>query len=179
MELNNPIIPKFIIISLSSLILYELMIIFEYIIIVKNKTRFQNNVLIFTMIKYFINILFVLYINRIYIKKIKENKYYNFVKVSIFIFNIWIINLYSNLEKCGIFTPIIVIEFMLYSISSFVILISFLNTLRIGPENTQHLNNAEVIIDIPQLALHANNIEITNTQLPEAYQINISINNRL
>lgn len=180
MELNNPIIPKLIILSLLSLILYELIIIFEYIITVKNKTTFQTNVLIFVIIKYFINILFVIYINRIYIKKMKEYKYYNFVKVTIFIFNTWIINLYSNFRKCGIFRPVIVIEFMLYSILCFVILLSVFNTLRVQPQqNKPQNNNTEVIIDIPQLALPANNIEITNTQLPEAYQINISINNRL
>lgn len=179
MELNNPIIPKFIILSLSSLILYELILIFEYLINVKDKTKFENTVLIFIIIKYFINISFLIYINRIYIKKMKENKYYNFLLLGAFIFNIWIIHIFIHFKKCGIFRTVVVIEFILFSLLCFIILLIFFNTLRIGVENTPQTNNAETIIVIPQIALPANNIEITNIQLPEAYQVNISINNRL
>jgi hypothetical protein len=179
MELTNESIPKFIILSFSSLILYELIIIFQYIINVKEKTKFENTVLIFIIIKYFINILFLIYINRIYIKKMKEYNYYNFIKLSAFIFNIWIIHIFIHFRKCGIFRPVIFIEFILFSLLCFIILLTFFNTLRIGSENIHQSNNDDVIIVIPQIALPANNIEATNIQLPQARQLNININNRL
>jgi hypothetical protein len=177
---KNNIVSKFMIILFLSLSIYEIVITFLYIFIVK-KNNFENNICIFTVINSFLNIIIGVYIYNYYIKK-KDSKYLDYITLFKFVFNIWTINLYMNITKCGIFKIIILIEFIIFSIScTLLILFSLLLSLIFSGYRLtrQTQNTPQIIINIPQTAVFINNCELVNAQIPEAYQVNISIGTRI
>lgn len=184
-ESNNNSIPKILITLFLSLSIYELIIILKYINIVNDKNNFENNVLSFVTIRCSLNILFCIYIYYFYILNNKGNKLYDTCKCIIFMFNGFILHFYDNINKCGIFKIIILIEFFIFMmwcvlIASLFILVCLVILLyKMDESHHNRTNISQVIINIPQIAVPDNNIELVNIQIPEAREINISIGTRI
>ena len=128
MEQNNKkiILPKIIITFFSFLSIYEIIISSEYIFMRKNKNSFQNNILTFIIIRCILNILICKYIYNNEIQNIniniKKYKLYDIILYSmIYIYNIFTINFYININDCGIFKIAIIIEFVIFCIISTII----------------------------------------------------------
>jgi hypothetical protein len=184
-ETKHKIVPKIIITTFLLLSIYEIIISLEYIFMVKNKNNFQNNILTFVIIRYFINILLCVYIYKIYIQKINEYKLGDIIFYPVvLIFNIFTINFFININNCGVFKIVIFIEFVLFTTISALILlilclISFLYSIDMEIVFERPDNIAHIINNIPQTAAPVNNIALVNVQIPEAQPVNISIGTRI
>jgi hypothetical protein len=98
---KKKLIPIIIIITFLLLSIYEIIISCEYIFMVNNKNNFQNNILTFIILRYILNILFCIYLYKIYIKKINEYKLGDIIFYPIvLIFNVFTINFFININNC-------------------------------------------------------------------------------
>jgi hypothetical protein len=123
-ESKLKIVPTIIIITFLLLSIYEIITSCEYIFMVKNKNNFQNNILTFIILRYILNILFCIYLYKIYIKKINEYKLGDIIFYPVvLIFNVFTINFFININNCGVFKIVIFIEFVLFTTISALILL--------------------------------------------------------
>jgi len=176
MRQPNNTVPKIMIILFLILSIYEIVITFLYIFMINKKNNFENEVCIFTIIKAFLNLIFCVYIYNSYI--INNEFKYDILKLFVFIFNSWSVVLYIKINNCGIFKTAVVIEFIIYSICCTLLILFSLLLIIIffGYKLSSHnYKSPPVIISIPQIACPINNDQLMNINVPEAYQVNISI----
>jgi len=156
--------------------LYELVIVFNYLLSIDNKTKYENIACVYTIIKSVLNLLYAIYILRTDFLKKKEDKIWDKLKMLIFVINIWGVVLYNdNLKKYGIFIPVIIIEFVIFMIIiSLIIFVICTKDTRSKDLIIINENECPVVINIPQLAVPVN-IELTNLYVPQATPVNINL----
>lgn len=147
--------------------LYQAIIVYIYQTSI-NKTSYQNDACILTIFKSIINILNGIYIWRIFYLDKKENIYWKTLKLINIIIYIITITFCNNIRKYGIFMYVIILEISLYMGTILMVcLLLFLSYNGIIKINESNINK-EVIINIPQIAVPANNIELEMIDIPQA-----------
>jgi len=147
--------------------LFEAIIVYIYQTSI-NKTSYQNDACIFTILKSIINILNGIYIWYIFYLDKKENIYCKILKLINMITYIIVITLCNNIIKYGIFMYVIILEISLYMGAMLIVfLLLFLSYYNIININKSNINKV-IIINIPQIAIPANNIILEMIDIPQA-----------
>ena len=125
----------------------------------------------------------------IYYIFVKKNKDFIFIIFMLLIFNIMTVEFYVKINDCGIFKTVILIEFIIFSsICSILVLLNIFTILsfygykiyyKIYYNFNNHISSSNIIINIPQYAVPANETQFRNVQVLEASQVNITIGTKI
>ena len=150
--------------------LYYILGLWEFYILFSYQHNHEYVAYIYTIIKSLFNFILCIYI----ISKI-SNKFLNFIIILISgVLNIWVLNLFCNLDNYNYFVIVIIVEFFILNIqSNIIVLVGLYNVYIIWIKPTIQNNIIEIIIEIPYAIPYAipDNLESLNDNLPQATQL--------
>ena len=159
------------VITIIIAILFFIIGVWEFGILLIYRNNYISSAYIYILVKSFINILF-----SIFILSKKSNKYLNILITLIIVStDIWLINLFCNLDHYKLFIKVIIVEFIILNLRYNILIISIIIKFWMSFESeTVIINNIthDIIIEIPYAI--PNNLEISNLEtLPQAIQLKI------